>query len=112
MKRQNPINAQTQPIAGRQLPSDFWTRPLTRNSMGSMTMDQRNFETLAPQWTSKTVTSIIKDARLERPTTDRADSSSGPQLRMDGELKLISRDDQWEIWQDQFGNKVHKRRSK
>lgn len=113
MKRTNPINAQCQPLAGRQLPADFYSRPLSRNSMGGIQVDKRDFETMVPQWTGKQTQSIIKDARLQRPTNDRVDSQSGPRLRMDGELKLISRDDQWEIWQDQFsGAKIHKRVSK
>jgi nitrogen fixation protein FixH len=115
MNRANPLHISVQPTPGRQLPADFYQRPLRRNSMGAIQIDNRNLEELwrAPQWGSKPVDSPIKNAQLKRPMNDRSDSQSGPQWRMDGALKLIHEDGQWQVWQDELtGARVHKRRAK
>jgi hypothetical protein len=67
MKRPpNPIAITAQPLAGRQLPSDFSKAPVPTTA----TFDQRDLSSLwkTPQWTSKlngdNVSNIVRSSRL------------------------------------------------
>ena len=69
-RKQNPIAIRVQPMAGRQMPSD-WNQKT--NDFGG-TFDRRDLENLwrTPNWSSKlngdNVENLIRNSRLSSPT--------------------------------------------
>jgi len=68
MKRTNPIGGMAFLPTGQPLPADFHRRPSPRSSLGSLQMDQRNWDEVFanPQWAAKkpVFTNLVMQARL------------------------------------------------
>lgn len=70
----NPIGGMSMPPTGQRLPDDFYRRPAPRSPLGSIQMDQRNWDEVfaSPQWSAKkpVCMNLVQQARLTGPNLE------------------------------------------
>jgi hypothetical protein len=99
---QNPRNLSVHPHQGRQLPHN-WAATAAAMAQSADAAYLQNLENAWRGPLGKQVANPGRDARL---TNDRADSSP----RMDSALSLVFEDGQWEVFQDDHGRTVRRRK--
>jgi hypothetical protein len=98
----NPINGTVPPHQGRQLPHNWAAMAGAR----AVQADAAYINALENSWRQplgKQVANPGRDARLTNDSHGRSD-------RVDSQLRLIGEDGDWQVWRDEHGTTVRRRK--
>jgi hypothetical protein len=99
----NPRNLEIHPTPGKRLPSDWEHQAAARAAEAN-----RNYTSaIENAWRQplgrQNIVNPGRDARLTNDSHGRSD-------RIDSALRLVAEDENWQIWQDDAGTTVRRRR--
>ncbi len=85
---------------GQPLPSDWKAQaPATARAAEAAYLTRMENAWRGPLYGSREGITA-RDARLTNDSASRSDSGSQATVRMDGTMRLVGRQDDWEIWRD------------
>jgi hypothetical protein len=99
----NPRNLEIHPLPGKQLPTDWRHQAAARAAEA----DRNYTSAIENAWRQplgrQNIANPGRDARLTNDSHGRSD-------RIDSALRLVAEDENWQIWQDDAGTTVRRRR--